>query len=86
MPKSEDTQRLTRIETRLVKLGEVLGINLKNKEKVVCDPEAMTATIDAVDVSLSTIINCATEAGVKDEWVDIMYKGERLGEIWAGNV
>lgn len=83
---SELLQRVTRIETRIMSLGDRLGYNLKDKEvvKATCNAPARKVYISAYDVSLSTIINCARTAGVADEWVDIVIGDERLGEVWVG--
>jgi len=78
-------QRVVRIETRMIQLGDKLGVNLKGggAPVPVYDEANNSIVIGAVDTALSSIINCAYTAGVRENWVDIMYKGDRLGETWV---
>lgn len=81
-------QRVVRIETRMIQLGDKLGVNLKGggAPVPVYNIEAKTVDIGAVDTALSSIINCAYTAGVREDWVEVFYRDERVGEVYVGEL
>jgi hypothetical protein len=53
----EILERVIRIESRTVQLGDHVGANLRSKQRIEIEPtrESVVAYIDAMDVSLSRI-------------------------------
>ena len=73
----ETLQRLTRIETRIVQLGDHVGVNLRSKQRVVIHDDAtgVWVEIDALDVSLSRINTELEKFGAKPGRIPVAYRG-----------
>lgn len=56
---AEIRERTTRMETRLVQLGEHMGVNLRNRHRIDVEPtrESVVVYVDALDISFSRIAN-----------------------------
>jgi hypothetical protein len=63
----EVNQRATRIESRMVQLGDYVGANLRTKMRVHVerDDTGVWVEIDALDVSLSRIVTSLREQGIR---------------------
>ena len=73
---TETLQRVTRIETRLMSLGNRLGFNLKDEEGVHVFPASLIVEIDSMDVSVSAIILMARRSGLHGKKVTVTHKGD----------
>jgi hypothetical protein len=64
---SEINQRVTRLESRLVQLGDHVGANLRTKLRIELhnDEHGAWVDVDALDVSISRIIDELQRSGVK---------------------
>lgn len=85
-PIEEILQRLTRMETRLVQLGDHTGINLRSKQRVVIHPGAPDGSgawveIDALDVSLSRIVTELEKAGIGPGRIPVAHRGLPVASI-----
>jgi len=79
-------QRVTRIETRLVKLGEAQGIDVMQEghaPKMMYDPVSYSVLVTGLDVTLSDVLRCAEAGGVRYDWVEIVHSGKRMGEVYV---
>ena len=75
----EIVQRTTRIETRLCALGDKLGFDLKDEETMVhVNAADCTVTIDAMDVTVSSVVNKARQAGLHGKRVTVEYQGQTI--------
>lgn len=75
----EINQRVTRVESRIVHLGDRLGVNLRSRQiNVICDDRGPRVEVDAPDISISTIINKLRDSGVK--------KGDPAYITWNGDL
>ncbi|MGF6508513.1 hypothetical protein [Paraburkholderia sp. 32] len=81
----EVNQRTTRMESRMVQLGDYVGANLRTRMRVeVCRPrdgERAYIEIDALDVSISRIVTVMQEMGVTDD-MDVYLRGKRVATIY----
>lgn len=79
----ETLQRLTRIETRIVQLGDHVGVNLRSKQRVVIhdDITGVWVEVDALDVSLSRIITELEKAGAGPGRVPVAYRGHPVASV-----
>ena len=78
-------QRVTRTETRLMKLSEAQGVEVKGDNtppKLVFDTFTFTVNTHGLDVTIADVIRCAVEGGVHDDWVDVFYLDRRVGEVF----
>jgi hypothetical protein len=80
---AEVLQRSIRMETRMVQLGDHVGANLREKQRIEVEPtkESVVVYIDAMDVSLSRI---ATEITASQYW-DLAKPGVHMVQIRLGN-
>jgi Fe2+ or Zn2+ uptake regulation protein len=74
----EVNQRVTRIETRLLNLGTKMGYDLKEEDHVHVDVEKCTVTIDVMDVTVSSVVNKARQAGLHGKRITVEYKGQTV--------
>lgn len=67
---AQTLQRVVRLETRMVQLGDHVGANLREKQRidVVTDDDGVAVFIDAMDVSLSRILE---EVKQHNAWVSL---------------
>lgn len=84
----EINQRATRLESRMVQLGDHVGANLRTKMRVDVQREGgrVWVDVDAVDVSLSRIHTALREASVHTGEVEIMLGGVVIATIFPHNV
>lgn len=75
---AETLQRVTRIETRLMSLGNRMGFNLKDEEGVHVHPHTLSVEIDSMDVSVSAIIQMARRRGLHGKKLTIYHRGEAV--------
>lgn len=84
----EVNQRTTRIESRMVQLGDYVGANLRTRLRVELkrDPGGKAyVEIDALDVSLSRIYSMLQEMKI-NEVVDVTLKGVMVATVYPPNV
>ena len=77
---NETLERVTRMESRLVQLGDHVGANLRTKQRIeICLNPAGIATvqIDSLDVSISRILTELRQANVHATHVPVHY-GDQL--------
>ncbi len=79
----EILDRVTRLESRLVQLGDFVGANLRSKQRIEIEPPTAPSTpptvhIDALDVSVSRI---RTELRQRADYTgpaDVYYQGRPI--------
>ena len=77
----EVADRVTRIESRVVQLGDHVGANLRTKQRIGVVANSLGTTvvqIDALDVSLSRIFAEMKLAGVNPRDEVSVYLGSRM--------
>lgn len=79
----EIKKRVIRTETRVMALGTKLGYDLKDEEEVTVVVESESVYIAVLDVSMSTIINRARQAGLHGRTVAVCYDGKVVAEVNA---
>jgi hypothetical protein len=79
----EVNQRATRIESRMVQLGDYVGANLRTKMRVHVerDDTGVWVEIDALDVSLSRIVTSLREQGIRKGWIAVNLNGRQITRI-----
>ncbi|WP_434717192.1 hypothetical protein P5X00_40065 (plasmid) [Paraburkholderia sp. A2RO-4L] len=82
----ELNQRTTRLESRMVQLGDHVGANLRLKMRIeVCRPGdagcAPYVEIDALDVSISRVTTVLQDMGI-DEAIDVYLKNKRVATVY----
>lgn len=84
----EINQRVTRIESRIVHLGDSLGTNLRSRDRQVVlmnDDDGAWVEVDAQDISYSVIRTSLRQKGVeKGTTLSVRCKGETIGSVRAG--
>ncbi|WP_433704423.1 hypothetical protein [Paraburkholderia sacchari] len=83
---NEINQRVTRLESRLVQLGDHVGANLRTKMRIVLhkDEHGVWVDVDALDVSMSRILNELQRLGVeKDTHLPVKCNGGTIGSVVA---
>lgn len=81
---AEIRDRVTRIESRIVKLGEHMGADLRTNARVLVQPRAglcPTVTIDSLDVSLSRITQELTRLGYGTRGIPIIHNGRHVATM-----
>ena len=76
----ETLERVTRLESRIVQLGDHVGANLRSKQKIDIYRSALDepiVRIDSLDVSVSRILTELRQAGAHAHQVHV-YHGDRL--------
>lgn len=82
-PIDEVLQRLVRLETRVVHLGDHMGANLRTQRRVEVHPgNPAWAEVDALDVSLSRIISELARAGTEPGCIAITHRGLPVASIY----
>ena len=73
----ETLERVIRMESRLVQLGDHVGANLRSKQRIEIRQDHETlVNIDSLDVSVSRILTELRQAGVKSQQaVDVYHDG-----------
>lgn len=77
----EIRQRVTRIESRICRIGDALDISLRNPKEgirvISVSEEAIELSIDCFDVALSELISFVERSGFSNLEVDV-YNGRNL--------
>jgi type VI protein secretion system component Hcp len=81
----EVNQRTTRLESRMVQLGDYVGANLRTRMRIeVCRPKDAGRPyieIDALDVSISRIVSVLQEMNITED-VDVYLNKVRVATIY----
>lgn len=81
----EVNQRTTRLESRVVQLGDFVGANLRTKMRIEVfrprDAGRPYIEIDALDVSLSRIYNVLRDMGIEGQDLDVFFNGKRVATV-----
>lgn len=84
---SEIVQRITRIECRIVNIGDSLGSDMRRKERRIAlmhDERGAWVEVDAQDISFSTVRNWVREHGLEQDCaMPVKCKGVMLGCVYA---
>ena len=70
----ETLERVTRLESRMVQLGDYVGANLRSKQKIeIRRPASMQpyVVIDSLDVSVSRILTELRQANLYVDRIDV---------------
>ena len=81
----EVLQRVTRLESRMVQLGDYVGANLRSKQKVIFSwppNQRPIAAIDALDMSLSRVIAELDTLDAPTGDIDVVCKGSRVAILF----
>lgn len=76
--------RIIRIESRLVQLGDHVGANLRTKQRieVVVSATGVAVEVDSMDVSMSRILTELSKRGVKTAMsIPIFCKHKQVGSL-----
>lgn len=82
----EITQRVTRMESRLVQLGDYVGTNLRAKMRIdlVKDDLSAWVSVDAFDVSISRILRELKRLGVpRGTQLPVRCDGRTIATVFA---
>lgn len=82
----ELSKRTTRIESRLVKLANGAGVEVKTAAEIVITPDAYgdpCVTIQSLDTQLGTIINHCQKEGIHDLWVAVHCKQQWIAQVFV---
>jgi hypothetical protein len=85
----EINQRVARMESRMVQLGDHVGANLRTKMRTEVVKEAGRGPhveVDAADVSLSRIHTALREAAVHSGEIPIYLNGVEIAVIYPANI
>lgn len=83
---SELLDRVIRIESRLVKLADALGVNVRSRDKITVENRGgkdVDVRISAMDVSISSVINACKEAGISGILVNVYHGDELVADVWV---
>jgi hypothetical protein len=84
-PLSKDIMyRLTRIETKLVRGFEELGVNIdQDREWLSVDEENLVVYVSTLGRSMTVVLSDMARAGAKsvDKFYDVVHRGEVVGSI-----
>lgn len=79
----EILQRVVRLETRMVQLGDHVGANLRTKQRITVHPGSPAwVEVDALDVSLSRILDEMARAGVEPGRVTLAHRGLPVASLY----
>jgi hypothetical protein len=88
----EIRDRMVRVESRLVQLGDYVGANLRTRQKIdiTRTPRAkgetgdsgLTATVDSLDVSIARIYAEIGSAGYVGKETDVYVEGEHVATLY----
>lgn len=71
----ECVDRIKRIETRVIVLGNKLGYDLAEADNIEVDADAGKVDISTMDVALSNIIRAAHQGGLNNMLIEIHFRG-----------
>jgi hypothetical protein len=79
--------RMVRVESRLVQLGDFVGANLRSRQKIdVVPPEngsdVVSTTVDSLDVSIARIYAEMATAGFIDVEADVFVDGAHVATLY----
>ncbi len=77
---AEVNQRAIRIETKLTRLGQQLGVSVEDDQRVHVDTLTHTVQIDTLDVAFTTVINSARREGLHGD-VEVLYLGKMIARV-----
>lgn len=79
--------RTTRLESRLVQLGDHVGANLRVRMSILIKKDECGVPwveVDAFDVSISRIVTTLQENGVLTGEIPVVLNGERIAVVYPG--
>lgn len=82
----ELSKRTTRIESRLVKLANGSGVDVKTAAEIALTHDEYGeghVTIDSLDTQLGTIINHCQKEGVHEEWVSVHCRQQWIAQVFV---
>lgn len=85
----EVKDRLVRMESRMVQLGDHVGANLRVREKIDVKKDAQGdafVEIDTPEQSLSRIVRIMRERGIKTGEVPLLIDGVRVAVIYPARI
>jgi hypothetical protein len=78
--------RMVRVESRLVQLGDYVGANLRTRQKIdITKPDAsgvLTTPVDSLDVSIARIYAEIGSAGYGGRETDVYVEGEHVATLY----
>lgn len=82
----EIRDRMVRVESRLVQLGDYVGANLRSRQKIDVElpgPDGvLTTTVDSLDVSIARIYAEIGSAGFGGQEADVFVDGEHVATLY----
>jgi hypothetical protein len=82
----EIRDRMVRVESRLVQLGDYVGANLRTRQKIDVErpgPDGvLTTTVDSLDVSIARIYAELASAGYVGKEADVYVEGEHVATLY----
>ena len=81
----ELSKRTTRIESRLVKLANNAGVEVKSAAEIIIDFDTYDdphATIASVDTELGTIVSHCQKEGIHDAWVAVHCQQQWVAQVF----
>lgn len=77
----EVLQRMIRVETRMMVLGQKLGHDLSDEDNISFVIPSLAVYVGALDTPLSNIIRVVHKAGVTNREVTVFFNGSRIGSV-----
>jgi hypothetical protein len=77
--------RCVRMESRMVQMGDFVGINLRERQRIEVKRDGqgdVYVEIDALDVSLSRILVSLREQGHRAGEIPVLLKGQRVATVF----
>jgi hypothetical protein len=80
--------RMVRVESRLVQLGDYVGANLRTRQKIGIEPsssdtDVLVTTVDSLDVSIARIYAEMATAGYAGVEANVFVKGEHVATLYS---
>jgi hypothetical protein len=77
--------RCVRMESRMVQMGDFVGINLRERQRIEVKRDGqgdVFVEIDALDVSLSRVLISLREKGHRTGEVPVLLNGQRVATVF----
>jgi hypothetical protein len=79
--------RMVRVESRLVQLGDYVGANLRTRQRICIEPpsdgiDVLATTVDSLDVSIARIYAEMATAGYAGVEADVFVEGEHVATLY----